>query len=287
MEMKRGILGVVGYAGLWVLLTAILAPVVRWAVEMMAPGVFPFPRIFGRVQLGLALALVPGLLFYWREDPRKFFDRAAWKGQVLRAVMWAGVGMGMLGLVALGQSGLGVRKWGGVPGWGVWLGAGGAAILVAVLEEFFFRGVLGLAWWRAMGRERVGWWVGVGAVVFAGAHFLRPVVGLEVGWNAGFLAWTRLELWAGAVDPWKFAGLFVLGLILGRMAWSQGTLAGPIGLHAGLVAGWKIAEVAWPEVPQATAGWWGPSLEAGPLPFFILLVFSLALWGRPILARLA
>ena len=90
----------------------------------------------------------------------------------------------------------------------------------------------------------------------------------------------------GAVDPWKFAGLFVLGLILGRMAWSQGTLAGPIGLHTGLVAGWKIAEVAWPEVPQATAGWWGPSLEAGPLPFFILLVFALALWGRPILARL-
>ena len=287
MGMKRGVLGVVGYAGLWVLLTAILAPWVRWGVEMMAPGVFPFPRIFGRVQLGVALALVPGLLLYWREDPRKFLDRTGWKGQVLRAGMWAGVGMGMLGLVALGQSGLGVRKWGGVPGWGVWLGAGGAAILVAVLEEFFFRGVLGLAWWRAMGRERVGWWVGVGAVVFAGAHFLRPVVGLEVGWNAGFLAWTRLELWAGAVDPWKFAGLFVLGLILGRMAWSQGTLAGPIGLHAGLVAGWKIAEVAWPEVPQATAGWWGPSLEAGPLPFFILLVFALALWGRPILARLA
>jgi len=137
-----------------------------------------------------------------------------------------------------------------------------------------------------MGGQRVGWLVGVGAVVFAGAHFLRPVPGTELGWEAGFLAWTRLELWAGVVDPWKLGGLFVTGLILGRMAWAQGTLAGPIGLHAGWVAGLKIAEVAWPEVPQATAGWWGPSLEAGPLPFFVLLVFALALWGRPILARL-
>ena len=137
-----------------------------------------------------------------------------------------------------------------------------------------------------MGGQRVGWLVGVGAVVFAGAHFLRPVPGVELGWDAGFLAWTRLGLWAGAVDPWKLGGLFVAGLILGRMVWAQGTLAGSIGLHAGWVAGWKIAEVAWPEVPQATAGWWGPSLEAGPLPFLVLLVFALALWGRPILARL-
>jgi membrane protease YdiL (CAAX protease family) len=286
MGMKRGIIGVVGFAGLWVLLTAALAPAVRCGVEAMAPGIFPFARIFGRVQLGVALALVPGLLFFWRQDPRRFLEGGRLKRQGLRMGLWAGLGMGMLGLVAMGQSGLGVRRWGGVPGLGVWLGAGGAGILVAVLEEFFFRGVLGLAWWRAMGGQRVGWLVGVGAVVFAGAHFLRPVPGVELGWDAGFLAWTRLELWAGAVDPWKLGGLFVAGLILGRMAWAQGTLAGPIGLHAGWVAGWKIAEVAWPEVPQATAGWWGPSLEAGPLLFLVLLVFALALWGRPILARL-
>ena len=118
MGMKRGILGVVGFAGLWVLLTAVLAPAVRSGVEALAPGVYPFARIFGRVQLGVALALVPGLLFFWRQDPRRFLEVGRWKRQGLRMGLWAGLGVGMLGLVALGQSGLGVRRWGGVPGWG-------------------------------------------------------------------------------------------------------------------------------------------------------------------------
>ncbi len=230
--------------------------------------------------------MVPLLLWFWREDPRRFFDLGRWKRQVVRAVVWGAAGWGMLALVAFGQSLLGVRSWGGWPGWTLWAGAGGTGILVAFLEEFFFRGVLGMAWWKAMGNRPIGLLLSVGAVIFAVVHFIRPVPGPEAGWATGFLAWGRLELWAEPLEIWKLAGLLLVGLILGRMVWAQGTLAGPIGLHAGWVAGLKFSEGAWTEVPRAAAGWWGPSLDAGPLPFLVLLVLALALWGRPIRARL-
>jgi len=120
-------------------------------------------------------------------------------------------------------------------------------------------------------------------------HFIRPVPGLggEMGWAEGFLAWGRLELWSGSSHLWKLAGLVLIGLILARVVWNEKTLAGAIGLHAGWVAGLRWAESGWPAVPAAVAGWWGPSLEEGPLPFLLLLVVAFWLWGRPIRARLA
>jgi hypothetical protein len=125
-----------------------------------------------------------------------------------------------------------------------------------------------------------------GALIFSVAHYLRPVAGPEEGWGAGWMAWGRLELWAGSPNGWKLAVLFLMGLILGRMVWDKGSLTGAVGLHAGLVAGLRWAEQAWPTVPQSVSGWWGPSLDAGPLPFCLLLVVTLILWGRPIRAHL-
>jgi len=165
---------------------------------------------------------------------------------------------------------------------------GGSSALVGVLEEYFFRGVLGLAWWRAVGERKAGLVVLVGAVIFAGAHFIRPGVGWDGGdgWGAGFLAWGSLELWSGTGHLWKLAGLVLIGLILARLVWNEQSLAGAIGLHAGWVGGLRWVESACPPVPQAVEGWWGPSLEAGPLPFLLLLIVTLALWGRPIRASL-
>lgn len=88
------------------------------------------------------------------------------------------------------------------------------------------------------------------------------------------------------VDPWRIAGLTVAGLILARMVWVQGNLWAAMGLHAGWVAGVRWAEAAFPKVSQATAGWWGPSLESGPLPFLVLLLFAFSLMGKPIRAHL-
>jgi hypothetical protein len=96
-----------------------------------------------------------------------------------------------------------------------------------------------------------------------------------------------LELWSGSSHLWKLGGLILIGLILARVVWNEKTLAGAIGLHAGWVAGLRWAESAWPTVPAAVAGWWGPSLEEGPLPFRLLLGVTIWLWGQPIRARWA
>ena len=284
--VKRGIPGIVGFLGLWVLLTAVLAHPIAQLVEGVAPGVFPFPRIFGRVQLGVALGLVPLLLWYWRDDPKRFYDPSKWKSGLIQSLLWLGVGMGMVGVVAGFQTGLGVRKWAGVPGFDLWAGALVSGCLVGFLEEFFFRGVLGIAWWKAMGNRPAVLLLAVNALLFAAVHFIRPMAGPGQGWLDGFLAWSRLELWSGTVDPWRIAGLAVAGLILARMVWGKGNLWAAMGLHAGWVAGVRWSEACFPEVSQATSGWWGPSLQSGPLPFLILLLFALSLMGKPIRAHL-
>lgn len=285
-QMNRGWKGVAGFFGLWIVLTAVLFPFVRLAVEAAVPGMFSSPRIFGRVQLGVALALVPVLFWFWKDGPQRFFAGISRGGTGLRMAGWGLLGLSMVALAAWAQCQLGVRSWAGIPGVEVWAGALGTGLLVAVLEEFFFRGVLGLAFWKAAGERPVTLLLGVNAAVFAAVHFIRPHSDLPDGVLAGFAGWTNLQLWAGPADPWKLAGLFVAGLILARITWQQQNLWAAIGLHAGWVAGLRICEACWNEKAQATPGWWGPSLEAGPIPLVLLLLVACALWGRPVRARL-
>ncbi len=284
--MNRGWKGVAAFFGLWIVLTALLFPGVRVMVEAVAPGMFTSPRIFGRVQLGVALALVPVLFWFWNDGPKRFFTGAGWGGLSFRVLVWGVLGFLMVAGAAWVQSLLGVRSWAGVPGIDLWAGALATGMLVAVLEEFFFRGVLGLAFWKAAGERSPALLIGVNAVVFAAAHFLRPQSDISPGFFSGFAAWTNLQLWAGPADPWKLAGLFVAGLILARLAWQQQSLWAAIGLHAGWVAGLRICQEFWKESAQVSGGWWGPSLEAGPIPFLLLLLLAFALWGRPVRARL-
>ena len=284
--MNRGWKGVACFLGSWILLTAVLFPGVRAVVEAVAPGMFTPPRIFGRIQMVLALLGGVGLLFYWKDTPQRFFDANSWPGVGFKVVRWGLLGAGMVAAAAGLQSFLGVRSWVGVPGVDLWAGALATGALVAVLEEFFFRGVLGLAFWRATGEKPAALLLGINAAIFSAAHFLRPQGDIGTGWFSGFVAWTNLELWAAEADPWRLAGLFVAGLILARLAWQQQNLWAAVGLHAGWVAGLRICEGFWKESAQVSGGWWGPSLEAGPIPFVLLLLVAFTLWGRPIRARL-
>jgi len=284
--MNQGWKGVAVFFGLWILLTALLFPWVRVAVEAVAPGMFTSPRIFGRIQMVMALAGGVGLLWFWKDGPKRFFLSESRPALGFKVARWGVLGGGMVVAAAWVQSLLGVRSWAGVPSVDLWAGALAVGGLVAVLEEFFFRGVLGLAFWRAAGEKPAAWLIGINAAIFSAAHFLRPQAEMGPGWLSGFGAWTNLELWAGPADPWRLAGLFVAGLILARLAWQQQNLWAAIGLHAGWVAGLRISEGFWKESPQVSGGWWGPSLEAGPIPFVLLLLLAFTLWGRPIRARL-
>ncbi|NBS79161.1 hypothetical protein EBS57_04965, partial [bacterium] len=80
--MKRGIAGILAFFSLWALLTSVLAWPVALVVEAAAPGVFPFARVFGRVELGVALALAAGLLRFWGEDPRPWVDGRGWRKEL-------------------------------------------------------------------------------------------------------------------------------------------------------------------------------------------------------------
>ena len=129
----------------------------------------------------------------------------------LRLLGWGGLGVAMVAATAYIQSLLGVRQWSGLPGLDLWAGALATGILVAVLEEFFFRGVLGLAFWKAAGEKPAAVLLAVNAAVFSAVHFIRPSSDLPEGIFSGFVGWSNLQLWAGPADPWKLAGLFVAG----------------------------------------------------------------------------
>lgn len=283
--MNRGWKGAATFFGLWLVLTASLFPAVRLVIDGMAPAMFTPARIFGRVQMGVALALVLGLFWFWKESPKRFFGRGDGRATGWRLFVWGGVGFGMVAAAAWLQCLLGVRGWAGLPGPGIWAGAFFTGILVSLLEEFFFRGVLGLAFWRAVGEKPASWLIAMNAAVFSVAHFLRPQGEIGQHWFSGFAAWASLELWAGPANPWKLAGLFVAGMILARLVWQRQNLWTAVGLHAGWVAGLQICDRLWKESPQVSGGWWGPSLETGPIPFLLLLLVAFALWGRPVHAR--
>ena len=180
--MNRGIVGILGYFGLWWLTTSVLAWPVARTVEAIAPGAFPFSRIFGRVELVVALVFAVGLMKWWGEDPRRWLDVGKWRTELGRLGMWVCVGFIMVGVVVAVQVVLGVRGWWGWPGAGVWAEAVGTGLAVGILEEVFFRGVLGLAWWRAVGERWVGAVIFVGAVILAQPLFWTPIRRADSGW---------------------------------------------------------------------------------------------------------
>ena len=110
------------------------------------------------------------------------------------------------------------------------------AVVLAVVQEFVFRGIALGIFLRAM-RPSVA--LAVAALLFALVHFLNPPPGLNVldpdGEGTGF------ELLGKIVDQFgdlravlgSLAPMLALGGILGYSRWRTASLALPIGLHAG------------------------------------------------------
>ena len=162
-----------------------------------------------------------------------------------------------------------------------------AALVLGLLEETLFRGVLH----RSLRVDSLGWrgW-GLGllsAALFAAAHFLRPTDDrpVEGWWDTGIACLAAL----GTIPPrWPEAfGLLLVGLVLMALRKRTGSIWLSVGVHAGWVWIQKAARRLVDEDPEAVAEhpfWIGSERVYDGIAGWLalLLTFGLCLlWLRP------
>lgn len=264
-----------------VLAAAIFSPPAYWLLNSHLD--FPFYRYFSRTAQIAAIVLLGPLLLWLRvrsfaefglvRNPRKFRDLASGFLLAFLPVLVLGAGYLWFGLYKVKPELL--------PG--VLARIALTAGVVAVVEEFLFRGVLlGLSV-RAFGRIPAA--IGV-SLIFAAVHFLKPakLPDAAVAWWSGFAQIPRV---AGNLPPAEllaggFLSLVFVGLILSLAALRTRSLFLPIGLHAGWVFGqqglqWLAKSRIRPE--DALLPWIGPNVVSGAVPTGILPLGLLLLTG--------
>lgn len=160
-----------------------------------------------------------------------------------------------------------------------------AAVAVALLEEWLFRGAITGVVGRSLAPRRALVFV---AVLFAVLHFLQPPESWRVADDAVNAA-TGLQL-AGAilgrlVDPRAFAGAFLtllaIGFLLGWARLATGRLWLGIGMHAGWVFALKAFSGMTRRVPEHKHGVpdlvIGGDIRTGLMPLGFLALTALAL----------
>ena len=118
-----------------------------------------------------------------------------------------------------------------------WINTLLAALLVGIIEETIFRGML-----FSLLKRDMDWRIAaiISAVIFSSVHFIdqRPSV-TEISWTSGFTAFPEF-IHDFANDPFwiaHFANLVLAGFILAAVTQRTGSLYCAIGIHAG----WIIA----------------------------------------------
>ncbi|OYV06855.1 MAG: hypothetical protein CFE26_04090 [Verrucomicrobiales bacterium VVV1] len=276
-----------------------------------------FPRFFNRALMISALVLMIPLIQWLRMERGKLAYRdtpwslrlpeaaiAANEGQPLRrnhrgpgqlflGFLVASAGLLLLGLALVHAE---VFVWRNsslangvsVPAINVWKvvrSAVGPAVVISMIEEVIFRGILLGLFMRAMRT-----WTGLVCVslLFAFVHFLQPSGGVMVPdpesptaglWLIGqiFLRFTRpLDLIAG------FATLTAVGMVLAYARWRTASLWLPIGLHAGWIFGIAVFKaITWAAsgVSPAAKFLIGPTLREGLVPLVVVLLTGVAVHG--------
>lgn len=152
------------------------------------------------------------------------------------------------------------------------------AVVMAVVQEFLFRGIAMGIFLRAM---RPAWALGLSAVFFALVHFLNPPPGLNVvdpdAAGVGFdLLW---KIVAQFSEPRVVLGTFVplvgLGAMLAYARWETASLWLSTGLHAGWIfINGILACLTWPVSHPDTLAWVisGTTLREGLAPLAGILM---------------
>jgi len=272
------------YLAAAILLGALLAPWLFWAVQQVAPRVsaldryaaYPFHRIFDRSILLVALAGLWPLLrtigFRFWSDVGYVRGRGWWRHVLAGFVLGIATLTVLIAfLVVLGGHRLTFTK---TPA--QMTGAVAkfffVGVAVALIEETFFRGALQGALQR---RLNVALAVVVASTVYSAVHVLKPngvnIPADQVTWTSGgkCLVWIVTQSMRQKGAGIQFVSLFLVGCVLGLAYAKTGALYLPIGLHAG----WVLANefMRWSatlDVTQEVASW--PMLVA-----LLVLVFWL------------
>lgn len=163
------------------------------------------------------------------------------------------------------------------------------ALVVSLIEEVLFRGVLLGIFLRAM---RPAPALACLSFLFAFVHFLEPSAGSKVpdpeAMNAGFVLLGQIiERFADPVSLLsRFAVLAAVGVVLALARYRTASLWLPIGLHAGWIfcfALFKSATWPVPGLPESAAWVVGLSLLEGLLPLVVVIITGMlvALLTRP------
>jgi membrane protease YdiL (CAAX protease family) len=239
----------------------------------------PFHRYVNRCLLGLAILLLWPLL---RSLGIRGFDSLGlrWGSGVVREIqIGAGYGLASLAAAVVVATMVGGRQWISpeiAPNLlRRLLGFGTAAIVVSLMEETLFRGVL----YGAMARHRSRW---VGAitssVVYAIVHFFRrPPEPEVVTWTSGLVILGKML--AGFTDLQDlipgFLSLVVVGMILCDSRERTGRLWLGIGLHAGWIFWLKAYGAISVPVSDSRNLWVGTSklIDGWIVPLLLVLTW--------------
>ena len=276
---------IIGYLLGTVLVGALLAPPLFWfgqACSQISVLHFlkdtDFQRYFARAILISAFLLLP-LVIRWIGLARFRYlglsRNPLWPRDVVAGFLLALAVTAALGFVGT-QSG--IYTWKSHLPWRLAAGVFPTAIIVAVIEEFLFRGaILGLV------RQTVstGPAIVLVSALFSVIHFFRPVDGqiLAVHWYSGFELLGKLFWRFG--DPLLVGGgfttIFVLGLLLAHSVVRTRSLWLAIGLHAGTVFG-KMSFNKLTKQLGVAPPWFGPELTVGLGSVATLLFLWFLVW---------
>lgn len=270
--------GLVLWLAVTVVASSLAAPIAYWAVEALAPGSFPFERVFRRV--AMLVALVHLIVWLRRSGVRGWasagFTRAGRSGAAIP--VGAAVGLGAAASIFALDVAFGARGFDFGLGVGAALKAlaGGAAI--GLLEEGVFRGALVFPFGRVSGWSRAAVATALCALYSTG-HFARTRGAFEqIDLTSGFELWRRAgESALGSPEPW--VGLFALGLLFDVLARRQGHVWGAVALHAGAVAGLQLCGDLTTGAPQGTVFFTNGLHPAWPLAAILALAALAVEWS--------
>jgi uncharacterized protein len=274
----KDLLKIAVYSTAAVMLGCLLAPPLYWAGRYavdhnILPQIerFGFQKYFNRAMLLAACLLIWPYLRWarirsWRDLRLQANPNAGW--QLLQGAL-----IGIVGLWGVAGSSLVIRQTqfeklltAEI------LGAALTAIVVSLIEEIFFRGVLLGALRRRLPQT---WALWILTTFFAVLHFLKPnpqQVVYPIHWTSGFKL-LRHVFWQFHQPQLVLAGfvtLMLVGYILGYAVIKTRSLAFAFGLHAGWVFALRSFDFATKQIGPNTLVL-GPDLITGILPLLLLV----------------